>query len=60
MKKTCVVGGIIKHKGKGGFGFKTSFSSVELAQKYKDMVFWIIKNDKICTSVERGYYDKKK
>ena len=54
----CVIGGILKNN-KGWYIFKTSFNSMEQAQKYKDMFFWIIKNDKVKTEVSKGYYDKK-
>jgi len=53
----CTIGGIVKHR-RGGYGFKTTFTSPEIAQKYKDMFFWIIVNDDIKTTKETGYYDK--
>ena len=51
------IGGIIRHK--YGTGFKITFSSVDLARKYKDMFTWMLKYDKFIVRVERGYYDKK-
>ena len=53
----CTLGGIVKHR-KGGYDFKTTFNSPETAQHYKDMMYWIINDDKIKTILERGYYDK--
>jgi hypothetical protein len=58
MKKKCTLGGILKHKD-NGYGFKVSFSDVEAAQYYKDMIFWIIKNDKVSINIEKGYFDSK-
>ena len=51
------VGGIIRHS--RGTGFKITFSSVDLARKYKDMFTWILKDDKLNVRMERGYFDKK-
>jgi len=36
-----------------------SFSDAESAQYYKDMIYWIIKNDKISINIEKGYFDSK-
>ena len=57
MKNKCVIGGILKHN--DGYGFKITFNNPETAQHYKDMIGWIIKNDKINTVVKKSYYDKK-
>lgn len=54
----ATLGGIVKHR-KGGYGFKTTFCDPKTAQHYKDMFFWIITDDKIKTTKENGYYDKK-
>ena len=57
MKK-CMIGGILRHN--GGFGFKVTFDDVETTKYYKDMIFWIIKNDKFSMDVKNGYYEKEK
>jgi len=58
IKDTCKFGGIIKHKS-GGYGFKTTFNNIELAQKYKEMFKIIINSDNIVVGEEKGYYDRK-
>jgi hypothetical protein len=58
MSSSCHIGGIIKHKS-GGYGFKTTFNNFGLAQKYKEMMNWIIKNDGVSVSMDKGYYDRK-
>jgi hypothetical protein len=57
MKK-CMIGGILRHN--GGFGFKVTFDDVETTKYYKDMIFWIIKNDNFSMDVKNGYYEKEK
>lgn len=52
----CIISGIVKHKD-GMMGFRVSFNTPELAQKYKEMVKWYIESDKIRTTVKRGIYD---
>ena len=51
------MGGIIKHKSNDGYGFKLSFSSPETANKYKDMMRWIIIHDGHPLIYKTGYYD---
>lgn len=55
MKHRSVIGGIVKHR--GGYGFRVTLDTVKLAQKYKDMVKWIIESDKLRVDVKSGYYD---
>jgi len=56
--KHCTLGGIIKRE--GGYGFSVVFADPKLAQKYKDIMKWIIQDDGIGVKVKRGYYDAKK
>lgn len=55
---SCNIGGIIKNVQKG-YCFKICFKDVDQAQKYKDIIYWIVKNDGIDTTVSNGYYDDK-
>jgi hypothetical protein len=55
--KAVLMGGIIKHN--RDYGFKITFSDIEDARKYKDMIYWIIKNDNIRCIMNFGYYDDK-
>ena len=54
---TVIFGGIIKHS--NGIGFKITFKNKTVAQHYKDMMIWIIKNDNHNIKNFEGYYDKK-
>jgi len=58
MSDTCHFGPIIKHKN-FGYGFKVSFNDEKVAQKYKEMMGWIIKDDGIIVNMDKGYYDGK-
>ena len=51
----CRIGGIVKHR--NGYGFKVTFTNKKHANKYKDMLFWIICNDNISTVKNVGYHD---
>jgi len=50
-----IIGGIVKHR--HGYGFKITCSSKDHANKYKDMIRWIIQNDKIPIVYNLGYHD---
>jgi hypothetical protein len=54
-KKQVILGGVIKHN--NGIGFKITFQDQATANKYKDMMRWIIKNDKHPVVYKTGYYD---
>lgn len=54
----CIIGGILRH-GKGRYGFKLVFEDLSVARKYKDMIFWIVKNDGLLERVDLGYFDDK-
>jgi len=56
-RPVVIVGGILRHN--RGTGFKITFNNVKLSRKYKDMIIWILKDDKFNVRVERGYHDKK-
>ena len=58
MKKKCRLTGIITNS-HGEYCFKTCFKDKKLVQQYKDMLYWIIKNDDILVDVQRGYHDDK-
>ena len=51
----CRIGGIVKHK--HGYGFKVTFTNKKHANKYKDTLYWIIKNDNIPIVRNIGYHD---
>jgi len=56
MKKNqCRLSGIIKHN--DGIGFKITFDTSEQANKYKDMMKWILKDDGFKVLISKGYYD---
>ena len=57
VKPRCIIGGIVRHK--GGYGFRLTFDTVKLAQKYKEAFNWYIENDRIRVDVKKGYYDEK-
>ena len=52
-----ILGGIINHK--HGIGFKITFPDKEMANHYKDMVRWILLDDKLNVATNRGYFDDK-
>jgi hypothetical protein len=58
IEEKCIIGGIIKGI-QEGYSFKINFKNKETAQKYKDILYWIIKNDNIPTDVSYGYFDDK-
>jgi len=39
----CIISRILKHS--MGYGFKITFETVEDAEKCKDMLYWILKNE---------------
>ena len=51
------MGKIIKHT--KGIGFKITFPDKEQANKYKDMIRWIIADDGYRIDNDTGYYDDK-
>lgn len=51
----CIISGIVKHR--SGYGFKVTFESKEHANKYKDILRWIIINDKLPLVCNIGYHD---
>jgi len=53
-----VLGGIIKYNS-DGVGFKVVFKDKELANKYKDMMRWILLDDGFTVVSNTGYYDDK-
>ena len=55
-KSKVIIGGIIKHTN-GCYGFKTSFTTPELANQYKDMLRWIIKDDGHPLDYQTAYHD---
>ena len=48
-----IMGGIIKHS--KGYGFKLTFPSPETANKYKDMIRYILTSDNIPLIYNTGY-----
>lgn len=57
MNKDATLGGIIKVG--DGHGFKLVFKTVKEAQKYKDMIKWIIEADHYKVKSDQGYFDRK-
>lgn len=55
MKKECTLSGIIKHS--NGIGFKITFNSKDTANKYKDMLRFILAEDGFKINYRQGYYD---
>ena len=55
MKKEVTLTGIIGIK--GGYGFKTIFNSKEDANKYKDMIRFILEDDKFKVIYKTSYHD---
>lgn len=58
MSDITIIGGIVHHNN-GGYGFKLTFPSSELAQKYKEMIHFILRDDNLFIEEKKGYYDKK-
>ena len=57
VKPKVTIGGIIKYN--GGIGFKCVFQDKEQANKYKDMIRWILNNDGYHIEDKKGYHDDK-
>lgn len=55
IKNPVILGGIVKHS--KGIGFKTTFKNRETANKYKDMIRWILADDGFSLVYNVGYYD---
>ena len=53
----ATLSGIVKHSN-GEYGFKVSFTDVDLANRYKDMLRWILVSDNLPLEYRFGYYDK--
>ena len=51
-----ILGGIIKHNNIG-VGFKITFPDKEMANHYKDMIRWILLDDKHIVATNKGYHD---
>ena len=49
------ISGIVKHK--DGLGFKITFKNQETANKYKDMIRWILAHEKYPVEYKIAYYD---
>ena len=60
-KHICEIGGIIQHRMNHnrtcGYGFKITFKTSTEAQKYKEMITWIIESDNYKINNKKGYYD---
>ena len=56
VKRNCEIGGVLKHN--GGYGFKITFDDKDSALYYKDMMYWIIKNDNFNMNMKDGYYER--
>jgi len=54
--RSVTISGIIKHR--NGYGFKITFNNNEEADRYKDMIRWILKDDGYHIENKKGYYDK--
>jgi len=54
---SVTLGGIIKYQ--GGVGFKVVFKNKEQANKYKDMLRWILLDDGFTVKSNTGYFDNK-
>lgn len=50
------IGGIIRHTDYG-YGFKISFKTIDEANKYKDMICYILEDDHYKLKLEDGYFD---
>ena len=62
MQPKVEIGGILKYKlgsNQHGYGFKTVFKTSEEAQSYKEMMYFILRNDHYKVNNGKGYYDKK-
>lgn len=57
MKKTVHLGGIINRR-QLGVGFDIIFKTKDEAQRYKEMLMFILKNDKYNVETAMGYHDK--
>jgi len=59
--KLCEIGGILQYNMKNntnkGYGFKIVFNTSKEAQHYKEMITWIIQDDKYKIINQRRYYD---
>ena len=53
--RSITISGIIKHH--SGYGFKLTFNKSEEAQKYKDMIRWILQDDGYKIKDKKGYHD---
>ena len=58
MQKNCELRGIVKHDN-NRYGFKTSFATVEEAQKYKEVYKKILQTDDYNVENYICMYDKK-
>lgn len=56
-KHKIILGRIIKHK--KGTGFKITFPTKEEANKYKEMMKWILADDGYRIDNDTGYFDDK-
>jgi len=54
-KMSVKIGGIIKHK--DGYGFKLTFTDIDTANKYKDMLRYILTSDNLPIIYNTGYHD---
>ena len=52
------IGGIIKNNHKD-YCFKICFSNINDAQRFKDFIYWIAKDEKKMVLVNNGYFDDK-
>lgn len=47
----------MNHNRTCGYGFKITFKTSTEAQKYKEMITWIIESDNYKINNKKGYYD---
>ena len=56
-KKVAKMGGIVSTSTRNGYCFKVTFDTAEEANHYKEMMGFILKNDKYIIEYGTGYYD---
>ena len=57
MKKPAYLGGIVKIRHNSMYGFKVGFKTAEEANKYKEMLGFILSSDKYKVENKRAAYD---
>ena len=59
MKPKAYLGGIVKISVDNMYGFQVGFEDQETANKYKEMLYFILNSDKFNTFKENAMFDMK-